>query len=66
MEECPTENEVGIRTQPVCVDGVDTEQFNIINSSDAADVPEVTRAVAVSRLHACRVTVIMFFVCFET
>ena len=30
VEECPSENEVGVRNNPVCVDSVDTSEFTNI------------------------------------
>lgn len=47
MTECPTANEVGIRSSPVCVEGVDTSQFDIISAPNVTDTPAVTIAVAV-------------------
>ena len=48
VEECPTANEAGIRVDPVCVDSVNTTQFDIINSTTTSDIDDVTIAVAVS------------------
>ncbi len=35
METCPTENAIGVRNNPVCVDGVDVSRFENITSVDA-------------------------------
>ena len=39
---------MGIRVRPVCVDGVNIEQFDIINSTSPLDTGDITSAVAVS------------------
>ena len=32
MADCPGNNEVGIRANPVCVDGVDTSRFDNVEN----------------------------------
>ncbi len=44
VSECPTANEFGVRSNPVCVDGVDTAPFTNITSIDFLDVNSVTNA----------------------
>eukprot|EP00731_Ephydatia_muelleri_P024034 Em0016g305a len=39
VESCPTANELGLRENPVCVDGVDTAPFqNLTSSTDASAI----------------------------
>ena len=48
VDACPTENEAGIRANPVCVDGVDTRQFNVFNNASLLDTPAAADAASVS------------------
>ena len=53
MSECPTDNEFGVRDNPVCVDSVDTTPFVNITSVDFADlatIPTSSGNVAVSHV----------------
>ena len=45
MESCPTKNELGLRENPVCLDGVDTTQFQ--NFTSLTDPTAIAKAVAV-------------------
>ena len=52
MEECPEENEHGVRSNPVCVDEVDTTQFMNLTDVDLGDLASITStgdAIEVSR-----------------
>ena len=35
MSQCPTVNEIGVRANPVCVEGINTTQFNILAANDS-------------------------------
>ena len=48
VSECPTANEFGVRSNPVCVDGVDTTPFINITSVDFTNVVSSSGNVAVS------------------
>ena len=48
VTECPTATESGIRANPVCVDGVNTTQFDVFINVSLLDAPEATAAAAVS------------------
>ena len=50
VSECPTANEFGVRSNPVCVDEVDTSRFtNIsVDFSSVSSVSETSSNVAVS------------------
>ena len=37
MEECPDENEFGVRNNPVCVDEVDSSRYQNVTNVDAID-----------------------------
>ena len=47
MDECPEDNEFGVRDNPVCVDEVDTERYQNITDIDIG-TPEL---IAVSKLY---------------
>ena len=44
MSECPSANEFGVRSNPVCVDSVDTAPFANITNIDFTDINSVTNA----------------------
>ena len=48
VASCPTENEAGIRASPVCVDGVNTAQFDVFNNVTFLDTPAAADAASVS------------------
>lgn len=52
MSECPTANEFGVRSNPVCVDEVDTSRFSNISVdiTDISSVTETSSNVAVCQL----------------
>ena len=35
VSQCPTVNEIGVRANPVCVEGVNTTQFNVLAANDS-------------------------------
>ena len=51
MESCPTANELGLRENPVCVDGVDTTPFQNLTSS--TDASAIAKALAVCTYMLC-------------
>ena len=38
VEACPTKTEIGVRSNPVCVDGVNTSQFDVLKDASADSV----------------------------
>ena len=44
VSECPTMNEFGVRSNPVCVDSVNTTPFTNITSIDFLDINSVSSA----------------------
>jgi choline transporter-like protein 2/4/5 len=48
VSACPTANEVGVRADPVCVDGIDTAQFDVLGNASLSDGPRAAAAAAVS------------------
>ena len=52
MEDCPDENEHGVRNNPVCVDEVDTSRYANLTDVDLEDIASIDNTaglIAVSR-----------------
>jgi choline transporter-like protein 2/4/5 len=47
VSACPTANEVGVRADPVCVDGIDTAQFDVLGNASLSDGPRAAAAAAI-------------------
>ncbi len=61
MSECPSANEFGVRSNPVCVDSVDTTLFTNITNIDFTDISSVTGSSGNIAVSACIIIIGLFY-----